>query len=220
MVKGAALATLPRRLLIAAGPKREPFVYLTFDDGPHPEHTPRLLDILAEHHVPATFFLIGSLAEKYPAVVLRIAREGHTVGNHTFHHTRIKKVSVGKLMDEIRRTSNVLADITGRRSRFFRPPYGGLTPLAALRLWAAGHTVVLWNSDPRDFMLTSAEGLSDWFRAHPPDAGDIILLHDRLPYAAVVLPRLVEETRRRGLEFAAVERLHSSNSMHAPLNWR
>src|SRR5204863_8624195 len=86
-IRAGFIATLPRRLLLARGPSGSASVCLTFDDGPHPHHTPRLLDLLKDQRVTATFFVIGRWAARYPELVRRIAAEGHLVGNHTFSHS-------------------------------------------------------------------------------------------------------------------------------------
>ncbi|MGO8746017.1 MAG: glycosyltransferase [Thermoguttaceae bacterium] len=207
-------ATLPRRLLLAQGRTDCPFVWLTFDDGPHPEHTPRLLDVLRLHSVSATFFLVGERAEEHPDLVSRIAREGHLVANHGFSHKAVDGMPVGELIREVRRTSDLLASITGRQSYLFRPPHGKLTLSALFRLWIARQTVVLWNSDPKDYMLARAEQLSHWFRKHPLQGGDIVLLHDKLPYATVALPDVIEDARRRGLEFVTLARPFRERNGH------
>jgi len=161
IARQAAFTSMPRRLLMADAPSNRRVACLTFDDGPHPEQTPRLLDVLRHEGVAASFFVIGQRAEQYPDIVARIAREGHVLGNHSFFHNRTTEIPVGQLIDEVRRTADLVEHITGRRPRCFRPPFGRLTPLAAVRLWMARQTVVLWNSNPRDFAMADADGLEE-----------------------------------------------------------
>jgi peptidoglycan/xylan/chitin deacetylase (PgdA/CDA1 family) len=184
------------------GPAATAAVCLTFDDGPHPEWTPRLLDVLKARDVRATFFLVGRNAEMHPGIVRRMVDEGHAVGNHTYSHVNAGLVPARSLMDEVRRTDVFLAGLLGRAPGLFRPPHGKLTAPALWRLWRGGQAVVLWNVDPRDYRGGTAEEIGSWFREHPLRGGDLVLMHDPIPQAAEVLPPLIDEARGRGLTFA------------------
>jgi peptidoglycan/xylan/chitin deacetylase (PgdA/CDA1 family) len=204
LVKHGLEAIVPDRLLMTHAPTKSGAVHLTFDDGPHPEHTPALLDQLRTLKVRATFFVIGANAERHPEIVRRMAQEGHAVGSHSFTHSDPGRVSAADLMEEIERTSAVLTPLVGEAPRLFRPPLGAVTAAKLARLWAAGQQVVLWNVDPRDYALDGAEELSAWFDSYQLSAGEIVLLHDTMPYARVALPRLVASVRARGLDFATL----------------
>jgi peptidoglycan/xylan/chitin deacetylase (PgdA/CDA1 family) len=193
----------PRRLLLR-GPRRQQTVCLTFDDGPDPIHTPPLLDLLQERQVRATFFLIGSRAARYPKLVGRLVAEGHIIGNHSYWHRPPDRTSARALMDEVEQTAAVLAELSGEKTRLFRPPFGKLTAWKLVRLWGMGQTTVLWNRDPKDFACPSARALSGWFRQQPLRGGDLVLLHDNHPHAVAVLPELIDDVLGRGLEFATV----------------
>ncbi len=205
IARRAMVASVPKRFLIAGGPSKQRLVWLTFDDGPDPEHTPRLLDVLKANNVRATFFVIGAKVERHPDLVRRMAKEGHSVGQHTFSHRSFEEMSNRELLEEVRRTRGLLGGILGASPPFFRPPHGKLGIGSLCRLWHAGQQVVLWNVDPKDYILASTSTLLDWFRTNPLQAGDIVLLHDNRPYAAAVLPEVVGEARDRGLEFATFE---------------
>lgn len=179
-------------------------VWLTFDDGPHPEYTPRLLNVMRDSGVKGTFFLVGVHAQSHPELVRRIASEGHAIGHHTFHHKPSEATSARGLLEEVAICRNLLRSLTGRAPSLFRPPNGKLSLHRLCRLWAAGQQVVLWNVDPKDFALGSASELADWFRGHPLLPGDVVLLHDNHPYVAEALPEVIVETRSRGLEFATL----------------
>jgi peptidoglycan-N-acetylglucosamine deacetylase len=200
-LKEALRRAVPRRLFLVSGPAAGAAVCLTFDDGPHPEHTPRLLDVLRDHGARATFFVIGEKAEAHPGIVRRIAAEGHAVGHHSFHHRRPEETSAPELAAEVARTLEVLRGILGREPSLFRPPYGKVTAGKLLRLWSARQTVMLWNVDPRDFAAASAGEVAAWFAGRSLHAGDVVLLHDTFPHAAAVLPALIAEARTRGLRF-------------------
>jgi peptidoglycan/xylan/chitin deacetylase (PgdA/CDA1 family) len=196
--------TLPRRMFLVDGPVKSGSICLTFDDGPDPVHTPRLLDVLKQHKIPATFFVIGQQAERHPEIVRRMIAEGHLVGNHSFTHSEPRGISAQQLVEEVQRTRELLLDLTGQAPALFRPPKGKLTAAKLWALWRAGQTVVLWNSDPRDYVCRSASDVRNWFRAHPLCAGNLVLMHDNRPHAAEVLPELIAAARRRGQTFVTV----------------
>jgi peptidoglycan-N-acetylglucosamine deacetylase len=195
---------LPRRLFVLTGPRRGQGVYLTFDDGPDPEHTPRLLDVLRDLGVPATFFVIGERAARHPEIVRRMAAEGHAVGHHSYRHERPDRATLRGLAGEAAQTRALLLTLIGTDARLFRPPHGSVTARALWRLWASGHTVVLWSTDPRDYATASADALGAYFERHPLRGGDIVLLHDTHPHAAAVLPKLVASAQARGLSFGRI----------------
>ncbi len=203
-IRRVMVATLPSRLFLVHGALESNCVCLTFDDGPHPEHTPRILDALRERGVHATFFVIGELAERYPHIVRRAAAEGHAIGNHTFYHHEPGLASARELQTEILLTRRVLAGILGTPSELFRPPKGKLTIAKSCRAWLAGQTIVLWNVDSKDYACKSAAELRTRLREHPLCSGDLVLMHDRLACLAGSLPSIIDEARNRGLEFATV----------------
>jgi peptidoglycan/xylan/chitin deacetylase (PgdA/CDA1 family) len=176
--------------------RRSPFVALTFDDGPHPVHTPEVLDRLRRYGVTATFFLVGERAGAAPHIVHRIAAAGHALGNHTLSHPRFGLLSLSAPRRELERCQELLPD-----ARVFRPPFGRLTPgvwLAARRL---GLPVVTWSVDSGDWQCASeAEALScarTVLGAVRP--GDIVLLHDDRPWIGAILDVLLPGLAARGL---------------------
>jgi peptidoglycan/xylan/chitin deacetylase (PgdA/CDA1 family) len=199
-------AVLPRNLFLTRGPSVSASVALTFDDGPHPEHTARLLDALRACQASATFFVIGEQAQRYPDLVRRMAAEGHVVANHTYYNHPGAPVprSFQELIDDIRRTNDLLTDILGAPVRLFRPPHGKLTARIAWWLWRSGYTIALWNADPKDYACASADDVRSWFASHPIVAGDVVLMHDTHPHAAAAVPDLVTTVRQRGLRLAAL----------------
>ncbi len=102
---------------------RKKKIAITFDDGPHPVYTLKLLDGLAQRNVKATFFIIGESAERYPEVIKRIYAEGHLIGNHTYSHVQLTCISSTRAIEEIRKTNDIVASITGETVRYIRPPY-------------------------------------------------------------------------------------------------
>jgi len=142
-------------------PARPGELALTFDDGPNPAWTPRLLDILAGHEARATFFLIGKYAEAEPALVRRIADAGHSIGNHTWSHPNLALTKANKIYEELSRTTNVLEQIAGRGVKLFRPPFGARRPEVLRIARAQGLTPVLWNAMTNDWAEPAADRIAE-----------------------------------------------------------
>jgi len=138
-------------------PRRAGEIALTFDDGPNMAWTPRLLDLLAEHNVKVTFFMLGSRAEQEPELVRRVAAEGHLIGSHSWSHPNLARTAAGLVREELTRTSAVLEQITGERVRYFRPPFGARRPVVFRIARELGLTPVLWNAMTSDWSETDAE---------------------------------------------------------------
>lgn len=173
-----------RELVAVAGPKLfgtlthvetdEPLVALTFDDGPHPEFTPRLLDVLDRHQAKATFFMIGKRAEAHPDLVDRVAKAGHAIANHTWDHVDLTKVDRRAGRTQVRRCADLLEPYA---SGLFRPPWGYQTLWS--RMDALGHEVVAWNVVARDWLVLDANVLTSTLEAEI-GPGSIVLLHDAI----------------------------------------
>jgi peptidoglycan/xylan/chitin deacetylase (PgdA/CDA1 family) len=206
LVKGAMTRVVPSALFRVRESAGERGVYLTFDDGPHPEHTPKLLDAMAAVGARGTFFVRGDHAAEHPDIVRRIVDEGHALGHHSFSHGEPGATSAGALAAEVQRTLDLFQVLLNRSSTLFRPPHGKVTPGKLARLWAAGQSIVLWNVDPKDFAKASVAELRAWLEAHPLDAGDIVLLHDTHPHAAGVMPFFAERARAAGLSLLPLRR--------------
>jgi len=146
------------RTLIA--PRRAGELALTFDDGPNPAWTPRLLEVLAAHDVRATFFLVGRFAEGEPELVRRIVAGGHLIGNHSWSHPNLALTGAGRVEDELRRTSEALEQIAGTAVRFFRPPFGARRPFVLRTARRLGMFPVLWNAMTSDWSEASAETIA------------------------------------------------------------
>jgi peptidoglycan/xylan/chitin deacetylase (PgdA/CDA1 family) len=184
---------------------RRPCVALTFDDGPSPTDTPRLLDILREKNVKATFFVVGERAEQYPEIVRRTYAEGHLVGNHTWSHPSLFCfLTPARLRSEIERGENSVEKICGFRPRYFRSPVGLRHPLLELYLKEEGLEYISWRLRTWDTFGFKSRDLTSRI-LNKVVSGDIILLHDRLASGAGAmlnaLPGIIDELRRRGFDF-------------------
>ena len=202
LLKSAFTIVLPKSWLLVRGPTNAsnsgpPEIALTFDDGPHPEHTPRLLDRLAATRARGTFFVVGEKAQQHPNLIRRIVTDGHELGNHTFTHSEPSKTSAAHFLDETARTRRLLQDLTGRDCRLMRPPQGKLSVIKAIGLWRQGQSIVLWNVDPKDFAMPHSREMHDWLDRYQPRGGDIVLLHDNHPHAAACVERLTAKTDTR-----------------------
>jgi peptidoglycan/xylan/chitin deacetylase (PgdA/CDA1 family) len=142
-------------------PSRPIELALTFDDGPNPAWTPRLLDILATRQVRATFFLVGSYAQAEPALVRRIAAAGHVIGNHSWSHANLALTSASRVREELARTNETLEQITGAPVRHFRPPFGARRPIVFQLARQLGMVPVLWNAMTTDWSEPSADRIAE-----------------------------------------------------------
>lgn len=198
-LRRALQLALPRRRFLVRGPAPSRAVALTFDDGPHPEITPRLLDLLATHELRATFFVIGREAERHPALLARMVAEGHAIGHHSYTHSEPATTSAETLLAELEIANDVFWQAAGVLPSIMRPPKGQLSTEKLVRLLARGFRVVLWSVDPKDYAMTSAEPLVAWARDSDFAGGDVILLHDVQPHCLAAVPVLAARLRQLGL---------------------
>ena len=154
-------------------------VHLTFDDGPDPVSTPKVLDILAEHSLKATFFLVGSQVEQYPEIALRASAEGHTLGVHSYDHVRLAFRSKSTILDQINRTRNAIQGATGVDATLFRPPFGFFEPSMIKHITQIGFSTIMWDVDPGDSIEEDTHLIVKRV-AMGAQRGSIILLHDNV----------------------------------------
>lgn len=148
-------------------------LYLTFDDGPHPFYTPKLLDLLAEHNAKATFFVVGEHAKAYPELLKRMSEEGHAIGIHHMHHRSSWTMTPQALREEITQCARVIETITGRAPQLYRPPWGHFN---AASMKVSPYPFVLWSHIFGDWKV-SQNHLSRLLEEDIPN-GSILLLHD------------------------------------------
>jgi len=154
----------------------DPIVALTFDDGPHPQFTPRLLEILAKHNAFATFFMIGKNAKQYPEIVQRVAMAGHAIGNHSWDHSLFPAITRSERFKQIRECQKAI-DPYG--SPIFRPPKGYQSIASRLDALLLGYKVIAWNVGGLDYLGHRAEWIVDHL-INKLNPGSIIDLHDSL----------------------------------------
>jgi peptidoglycan-N-acetylglucosamine deacetylase len=191
------------------GPQDRRWVALTFDDGPHPEVTPRLLTALRSVNVPATFFLIGRRAERNPDLARRIQAEGHEVGNHTWDHRPLTVGACRSPERQIARTEEVLERLCPGSPRIFRPPFGAIGPGGRTALARHGLLPVYWSVVPADWDPLPPEVVTERVLAgvHP---GAVIVLHGGRPWhsgGVKAVEGLVAALRERAYEIVSLPRM-------------
>ncbi|MBP2702779.1 polysaccharide deacetylase family protein [Microbispora sp. RL4-1S] len=199
------------RCIVHAG-RAQPEVALTFDDGPHPVHTPRVLDVLRRYRVTATFFCVGLHVRAHPGIAARIADEGHTLGNHTWSHPYLPDLGRDEVLGQVDRTAEALRRATGETPTLLRPPYGGRSPEVLSWLAEAGQTTVLWDVEAADWAMVGAPAIVRNV-VDGTDFGSIILLHDGggdRSQTADALPGILEFLLVRGCRFVPVDHLLAS----------
>lgn len=177
-----------------------PVVYVTFDDGPHPEITPWVLEQLQAYNAKATFFCVGDNVRKFPDTYQQVLEAGHRTGNHTFNHLNGWKTPVKTYLENIRLCSEKV------ESDLFRPPYGKFTPLQLYRL-KSRFKLVMWDILTRDFDASIPAERSLSFCLPRIEAGSVIVLHDSVKAEKnmkVMLPRLLEYCKQKGYTFEAL----------------
>lgn len=185
-------------------------VALTFDDGPDPKYTPLILETLHKNGVPATFFVLGSQADRYPKVMQWIKQAGHEIGNHGYHHHDLNKLTEQEIYDEIKRAEKSIYRTTGVLTQYYRPPGGVMTHDVFNAVQSSGYDLIHWSIDPRDWSLERTASVIASSVKKTVTSGDIILFHDgglnqRQTLAA--LQDLVTDLRSRGYRFVTVSQL-------------
>lgn len=184
-------------------------IALTFDDGPHPELTPKLLDYLKERGIKATFFVIGKNAAAHPEIIKRMVDEGHEVGNHSWSHPALNKLSAAGVSSELDKTSEAVASACGAKPHVMRPPYGA-TNAALNRKFDEefGMKAILWDVDPLDWKYrNSARVTSQILENAKP--GSIILSHDIHATTVAAMPATLDGLLQKGFTFVTVSELIS-----------
>jgi len=178
-------------------------VALTFDDGPSPTTTPKLLDILAEKDVPATFFMLGSMARNNPDIVKRAKREWHEVASHTMYHQNLIKLPTASIQSDISEAKSVFKSILGYSTMLTRPPYGNVNDDVKTIVAAP---MILWSVDTEDWKNKNTDSIVSITMSEVYD-GAIILMHDIYPTSVEAVPTLVDTLRQNGYEFVTVPEL-------------
>ena len=182
------------------------YVALTFDDGPTGELTAQLLDGLRERYVSATFFLCGYRAEEYPALVRRMAEEGHELAIHGWRHAYLHTMAQAEIREELKGTGELIAGLTGVRPKLFRPPGGLCSETVMEEAAQEGLSAILWSVDPEDWSTHDAGAVVRRVQKKARD-GDILLMHDLSPSSVTAALRLIDQMTALGYQFCTVSEL-------------
>ncbi len=190
--------------------KSGPRIALTFDDGPHPRWTPKVLDLLKKYGVRATFFVLGPMCKYYPSILRREIAEGHEIGCHSWAHPHYAKLSAAARARDLSLWESVVVPILGHKPTWFRPPYGSINAAARAQLRKLGYRVVLWTVDTSDWRKPPATVIAQRILNGARRDGAIILMHDgggdrsrTVAALAMALPQLV----RRGVQMLTLSQL-------------
>ena len=184
-----------------------PYIAMTFDDGPAEKLTPKLLDLLAQHHIKATFFVIGQNVADYPDIVARAAREGHEIGNHSWSHPNLGKMSDDSVRKQLRQTDNSIKQATGKRPTLMRPPYGSIS--SRQKQWIHdefGYEIILWDVDPLDWKRPGPSVVCNRI-VRETRPGSIVLSHDIHPGTIEAMHDTLNQLEAKGFKFVTVSEL-------------
>src|SRR5216110_1194336 len=184
-----------------------PYIAITFDDGPSATLTPKLLDLLAAHHIKATFFVIGENVAEHPQIVARAAREGHEIANHSWSHPNFGKMSQESVRSQLQRTDDAIKNATGKRPTLLRPPYGSITERE--KHWIHdefGYQIILWDVDPYDWRRPGPAVVRNRILKET-QPGSIVLSHDIHPGTIEAMPSTFDALEAKGFKFVTVSEL-------------
>jgi peptidoglycan/xylan/chitin deacetylase (PgdA/CDA1 family) len=180
---------------------------MTFDDGPSAKDTPRLLDMLKERHIHATFFFVGQNVAENPEIVKRIVAEGHDIGNHSWSHPQLSKMNDEAVRNELQKTEDAIVAACGQKPKLMRPPYGAFT--ARQRAWCNGnwgYKIILWDVDPLDWKIRNSDHVKSEILKQTVQ-GSIVLSHDIHKTTVDAMPATLDALAAKGFKFVTVSEL-------------
>ena len=178
-------------------------IALTFDDGPNPEYTEKLLDGLKNREVKATFFLLGNQVELYPDIVKRMHEEGHLIGNHSYDHVNLGALCESEACTQIKKTNDAIYKVTGEYPEYLRPPFGSVKNKLDEDM---NMIVTLWDIDTRDWEVQNVASIESKVLGKAKD-GEIILMHDAYATSVTAALDLIDKMKQDGYEFVTVDEL-------------
>lgn len=209
-IKG--FSTIDGLQIFTAGPSTSRQIALTFDDGPHPVFTLKILDELRLRNVKATFFVLGERVKQYPWILRQIVAEGHEIGNHTYNHRLLSVMSNELIGKEILETQEAIKKAVGYETRLFRPPYGAYRPDSNSLFHSLGLSVILWSVDTRDWSVRNHERIYNSVTNRTQN-GSVILCHDIHKSTLQALPSILDTLLAQGYQFTTVNQLCGLPSM-------
>ena len=202
-------SSLPKGMGVShsRGLTTNPYIAMTFDDGPHPKNTPRLLDMLRQRNIKATFYVIGTNVKRYPEITRRIVAEGHEIGNHTWTHPNLTKLSDAQVRSQMSSTRDQIVKTTGVLPRTVRPPYGALLTRQRKMIYNEfGYPTIMWSVDPRDWQRPGVSVVRDRILTETKN-GSIVLAHDLHGPTVDAMPQTLDGLLAKGFQFVTVSQM-------------
>jgi len=182
-------------------------IAITFDDGPHPENTPRLLDMLKQRQIKATFYVVGNMVTYSPQLLRRMVEEGHEIGNHTVKHNNLARMSDEALVAELRAAHDQITEASGAAPVSMRPPGGAIKKdQKALMLREFGYPTILWSVDPEDWKRPGSSVVTSRL-VNGARPGGILLVHDLHKPTVDAMPETLDQLLAQGYEFVTISEL-------------
>jgi len=207
LIKKVMSLIYPGELIIQRVNVQDSKVALTFDDGPHPVNTPKLLAVLERESIKATFFCSGAECEKYPGLIKEVSNRGHEIGNHSFRHKKLKEVGAKEYQEDILRTNEIIHKNIGIVPKLFRSPYGELN-LGILRIVRGNKMLYTgWTIDSNDSYIKGKGQLIQYLSKQDIRKGDILLFHEDYEHTIEAMPEIIGLLREKGFGFETVSGL-------------
>ncbi len=192
-------------------------VAMTFDDGPHPSLTPKLLDILKARNIKCTFFVIGKQAQEYPQIIRRIIAEGHEIGNHTWTHASLSSLSDAQIRKELQQSEDALVAAANVRPHLVRPPYGAINARVKQLMFSEfGYSTIMWSVDPQDWRRPGVSVVTSRL-VNGARPGSIMLAHDIHPPTIQAMPSMFDQLLAKGFQFVTVSQLMNMEKASMPV---
>ncbi|WP_422659261.1 polysaccharide deacetylase family protein [Paenibacillus sp. EC2-1] len=186
------------------------YVALTFDDGPHPKVTPRVLKTLEKYNAKATFFMLGVQVEYYPKIAKKVSEAGHEIASHSESHPNLANMSLSEVRKQLTTASERIEGAIGRKPTLFRPPYGAINDAVKKVTKDQNTPIILWSVDSLDWKSRNAQAVKKEIANHIKP-GSIVLMHDIHPSTADALPEVLESLKKQGYQFVTVSQLLQLN---------
>ena len=206
------LEQIKKQPIIYKGSNHSKKVALTFDDGPDIEVTNKILTILREHHVPATFFVTGRMVQEYPHMLKKIYEEGHVIGNHSWSHPQLTKISPREVENQLNRTNQIIEKVIGKKVVLFRPPYGATNTRVQQLIKKNGFLIINWSVDTNDWRGNSGTKIEQIVKQQMSPGG-IILQHNagnKLQGTVDALPKIIHFLKSQNYQLVTVDQLVDS----------
>ncbi|MEM8491741.1 MAG: polysaccharide deacetylase family protein [Pseudomonadota bacterium] len=203
---------LPRSLITTTGRSWQRRLYLTFDDGPHPEVTPQVSALLKRHGIAGSFFCIGTNLERHPEIARQLIADGHILCNHSYSHKNYRRMMFADQLDDLTACADALRNAGSSSDRVFRAPQGQLSLQSILRLRKNAWRIVHWSYDSLDYRKPTTGELVGRFEEAPVRPGDIVLFHDDDEVCVRALEQLIPIWLEQQFSFGTVSELTAASA--------